>query len=224
MSNMPTQRTLSVYLYVPNIIGYIRILLNFVAFSQCFSNKKKFSILYFISFVCDGLDGWFARKFNQVSTFGTLLDMATDRVSTVCLVVIVSQFYRPCLIFLPFLALDIVSHSWQMCSTFLSGKASHKDVKDKTNWLLKAYYGNRIFMAYCCVASEVLYIILFHLAENQIENVIDVLVNVVKQGSLLSCPVALSLLGWAIKQAVNFIQMKTAADVCVLYDNRRQRP
>lgn len=41
------------------------------------------------------------------------------------------------------------------CSTFLTGKTSHKDVKDSTNWLFKAYYGNRMFMAYCCVSCEV---------------------------------------------------------------------
>lgn len=44
------------------------------------------------------------------------------------------------------------------CSTFLLGKDSHKDVKDSTNWLFKAYYGNRMFMAYCCVSCEVIVI------------------------------------------------------------------
>ncbi|KAI3820443.1 hypothetical protein L1987_07990 [Smallanthus sonchifolius] len=32
--------------------------------------------------VCDALDGWFARKFNQISTFGAVLDMVTDRLPT----------------------------------------------------------------------------------------------------------------------------------------------
>ncbi len=31
------------------------------------------------SFVCDELDGRFARKFNQTSTLGAVLDMVTDR-------------------------------------------------------------------------------------------------------------------------------------------------
>lgn len=39
-------------------------------------------------------------------------------------------------------------------STFLSSKTSHKDVKDSTSWLLRAYYGHRLFMGYCCVGSE----------------------------------------------------------------------
>ncbi|KAJ8633968.1 hypothetical protein MRB53_027304 [Persea americana] len=225
MAKTSTKRTLSVYLYIPNIIGYVRVLMNCVAFACCFYDKKLFAVLYFVSFVCDGLDGWFARKFNQVSTFGAVLDMVTDRVSTACLLVILSQFYRPTMVFLSLLALDIASHWLQMYSTFLAGKASHKDVKDSTNWLLKAYYGNRLFMCYCCVASEVLYIILFLLAGNEPESVINVLVNAVKQGSLLSLPAVLSLFGWAIKQVINVIQMKTAADVCVLYDmNRKEKP
>ncbi|EXC16573.1 CDP-diacylglycerol--inositol 3-phosphatidyltransferase 1 [Morus notabilis] len=178
-----------------------------------------------VSFVCDGIDGWCARKFNQVSTFGAVLDMITDRISTACLLVILSQVYRPGLAFLSLLALDIASHWLQMYSTFLSGKVSHKDVKDSTSWLFKLYYGNRMFMAYCCVACEVLYILLFLLAKNQTENLMDVLVNSTKQNVLLGGLVVVSLFGWAVKQAVNVIQLKTAADVCVLYDiEKKQRP
>ncbi|XP_068654458.1 probable CDP-diacylglycerol--inositol 3-phosphatidyltransferase 2 [Aristolochia californica] len=224
MTTKSTNRTLSVYLYIPNIIGYIRVILNCVAFGQCFYNKKLFAILYFISFVGDGLDGWFARKFNQVSTFGAVLDMVTDRVSTACLLVVLSQIYRPGLVFLSLLALDIASHWFQMYSTFLSGKASHKDVKDSTSWLFRMYYGNRLFLAFCCVGSEVLYILLFLLAENQSEDLIDVLMSAIRQGSLVSLLSVLAFIGWAIKQLVNVIQLKTAADVCVVYDMKREKP
>ncbi|GMY05439.1 CDP-diacylglycerol--inositol 3-phosphatidyltransferase 1-like isoform X1 [Fagus crenata] len=216
---------LSVYLYIPNIIGYLRIIMNCIAFVQCYSNKWLFSVLYFVSFVCDGVDGWCARKFNQVSTFGAVLDMVTDRISTACLLVILSQVYRPGFIFLSLLALDIASHWLQMYSTFLSGKVSHKDVKDSTNWLFKAYYGNRMFMAYCCAACEVLYIVLFLLAENQTESLMNVLMRSAKRSLFISSILALSLFGWAIKQTVNIIQMKTAADLCVLYDiDKKQKP
>ncbi|KAE9616468.1 hypothetical protein Lal_00035201 [Lupinus albus] len=214
----PRLSKLSVYLYIPNIIGYIRVLLNCTAFYLCFTNKILFSVLYFFSFVCDAVDGWAARKFNQVSTFGAVLDMVTDRISTACLLVVLSQVYRPGLVFLSLLALDIASHWLQMYSTFLLGKASHKDVKDSTNWLFKAYYGNRIFMAYCCVSCEVLYLILFYLAENQTEKLMDVLTINLQKISILSVLIATSLFGWAIKQVINIIQMKTAADVCVLHD------
>ncbi|KAJ4715978.1 CDP-diacylglycerol--inositol 3-phosphatidyltransferase [Melia azedarach] len=219
----PRLGKLSVYLYIPNIIGYARVLLNCFAFAICFSDKRLFSVLYFVSFVCDAVDGWCARKFNQVSTFGAVLDMVTDRISTACLLVILSQVYRPGLVFVSLLALDIGSHWLQMYSTFLSGKTSHKDVKDSTNWLFKAYYGNRMFMGYCCVACEVLYLILFLIAESQNENLVEVIVSSVQQGSPLSFLLALSLFGWAIKQTINVIQMKTAADVCVLYDIEKKK-
>ncbi|KAL0908183.1 hypothetical protein M5K25_022660 [Dendrobium thyrsiflorum] len=114
MAPTATAKRTSVYLYIPNILGYLRVLLNVVAFALCFSSKLLFSILYFISFVCDGVDGWLARKFNQVSTFGAVLDMVTDRVSTACLLAILSQLYRPGLIFLALLGLDIASHWLQM--------------------------------------------------------------------------------------------------------------
>ncbi|KAH8498109.1 hypothetical protein H0E87_017144 [Populus deltoides] len=208
---------LSVYLYIPNIIGYTRVLMNCYAFAICFSNKWLFCALYFISFVCDGIDGWAARKFNQVSTFGAVLDMVTDRISTASLLVILSQVYRPGMVFLSLLALDIGSHWLQMYSTFLLGKASHKDVKDSTNWLFKAYYGNRMFMAYCCVACEVLYISLFLLAQNETEKkLMDVLKASITEGSLVSVLVVLSLFGWAIKQLVNIIQVPANTSIILL--------
>lgn len=222
MAQTTAQKTVSVYFYIPNIIGYIRVIMNIVAFAICFSNKFIFAILYFISFACDALDGMAARKFNQVSTFGAVLDMITDRVSTACLLAILSQLYRPGLIFLSLLGLDIASHWLQMYSTFLSGKSSHKDVKEESSWLLKAYYKHRPFMAFCCVGSEVLYIILFLLHEDQSESVVTDCVNALKANLLLSVPLSLSLVGCTIKQVVNVIQMKTAADVCVLYDVQRK--
>ncbi|KAJ8436034.1 hypothetical protein Cgig2_007692 [Carnegiea gigantea] len=139
-----------------------------------------------------------------VSTFGAVLDMVTDRISTACLLVTLTQVYRPGLIFLSLLALDIASHWLQMYSTFLSGKASHKDVKDSSSWLFRLYYGNRKFMAFCCVSCEVL-------------------VSSARQSLLLGALEVLVLFGWAVKQMVNVIQLKTAADACVLYDiNKKQ--
>ncbi|KAL9239938.1 hypothetical protein vseg_014209 [Gypsophila vaccaria] len=224
MTDTSKPKMSTIYLYVPNIIGYIRVLMNCVAFAICFSHKGIFAVLYFISFVCDGIDGWFARKLNQVSTLGAVLDMVTDRISTACLLVLLSQIYRPGLIFLSLLALDIASHWFQMYSTFLSGKASHKDVKDSSSWLFRAYYGNRMFMAFCCVSCEVLYIILFYLAKSQNEDVIDVVISSAKESLPLFILEALVLFGWAVKQSINVIQLKTAADACVLYDiNRKQK-
>ncbi|KAG2243299.1 hypothetical protein Bca52824_094856 [Brassica carinata] len=102
---------LSVYLYIPNIVGYMRVVLNCVAFVLlCVSpTNTLFSLLYFFSFCCDAVDGWCARVFNQ--GFSALL---LSLVSTACLLVILSQVYRPSLVFLSLLALDIASHWLQM--------------------------------------------------------------------------------------------------------------
>ncbi|KDO38305.1 hypothetical protein CISIN_1g029413mg [Citrus sinensis] len=89
-----------------------------------------------------------------------------------CISGLVQLVYWPGLVFVSLLALDIGSHWLQMyrkvllslgnmptpldlcCRTFLTGKTSHKDVKDSTNWLFKAYYGNRMFMGYCSVTCS----------------------------------------------------------------------
>ncbi|KAL0908182.1 hypothetical protein M5K25_022659 [Dendrobium thyrsiflorum] len=90
--------------------------------------------------------------------------------------------------------------------TFLCGKSSHKDVKDKSSWLLRAYYQHRYFMAFCCVGSEVLYIILFLIHESQDESLIFVCVNATKHSLPLLVLFTLALFGWGIKQIVNIIQ------------------
>uniref|UniRef100_A0A804R2G1 CDP-diacylglycerol--inositol 3-phosphatidyltransferase n=1 Tax=Zea mays TaxID=4577 RepID=A0A804R2G1_MAIZE len=186
----------SVYLYIPNIIGYFRIIINFIAFAVCYSNKALFAILYFISFVLDGVDGWFARKFNQASTFGAVLDMVTDRVSTACLLALLSQFYRPGLVFLILLGLDITSHWFQMY---------------------------RPFMAFCCVSCEVLYIFLFLFADEESTSLLSVCKGILNQSPVVILVFVSTLVGWAVKQATNVIQMKTAADACVVYDLKRSK-
>lgn len=51
-------------------------------------------ILYLASFVGDLVDGHVARKFNQSSEFGGMLDMITDRCSTLGLLFSLSSEYR----------------------------------------------------------------------------------------------------------------------------------
>ena len=69
----------AVALYVPNLIGYARIACAAYACAVAFDDIYAFFAFYLLSFVCDELDGRFARKFNQCSEFGRVLDMVTDR-------------------------------------------------------------------------------------------------------------------------------------------------
>ena len=69
------QRHSNVYAYVPNLIGYARVVLAAVALRVAFDDVPTSLALYLLSFVCDELDGRFARMFDQCSEFGKLLDM-----------------------------------------------------------------------------------------------------------------------------------------------------
>lgn len=59
-----------VALYVPNLIGYARVAAVAAAFALAGSPVATVC-LYVAAFACDELDGRFARKFDQTSTFGT---------------------------------------------------------------------------------------------------------------------------------------------------------
>jgi len=50
--------------------------------------------LYVLAAVTDFFDGWVARKFNQVSAFGTFLDPISDKIFVACLLVLLVGFGR----------------------------------------------------------------------------------------------------------------------------------
>lgn len=50
--------------------------------------------LYIVGAVTDGLDGWVARKFNQISDFGTLMDPISDKIYVVVLLLLLIAFDR----------------------------------------------------------------------------------------------------------------------------------
>ncbi|XP_059154103.1 uncharacterized protein LOC131939662 [Physella acuta] len=68
---------LGILFYIPNIIGYVRIMLAAGAFIN-YDNPGTFVVLYTTSIALDGIDGYCARKFNQCSKFGAWLDVVVD--------------------------------------------------------------------------------------------------------------------------------------------------
>jgi CDP-diacylglycerol--inositol 3-phosphatidyltransferase len=119
----------------------------------------------FHSFVCDELDGRFARLLGQSSNFGAVLDMVTDRLATACLLALLCVLY-PSRATIPLflLALDISSHWAQVAATAAAGSTSHKEEgAASTSAIVRAYYSNRLFMGACCVSCEVLYLALYSL-------------------------------------------------------------
>jgi CDP-diacylglycerol--inositol 3-phosphatidyltransferase len=83
-----------------------------------------------------------ARKFNQSTRFGAVLDMVCDRASNgVFLAILASKFPSYSWVFLSDIALDLVSHWYQMYVSLLKG-AHHKESKSKYA-LLNLYYGSK---------------------------------------------------------------------------------
>jgi len=73
------------------------------------------AILYSLSCLLDALDGYAARKFNQATKFGAVLDMVTDRCTTACLLVFLSAAYTNyAVLFQVLISLDLASHYMHM--------------------------------------------------------------------------------------------------------------
>lgn len=54
-----------VFLYVPNIIGYVRVLSGLASFWFAFDHPLVFALLYGSSYALDAVDGVAARKLKQ---------------------------------------------------------------------------------------------------------------------------------------------------------------
>ncbi|AQK81568.1 putative CDP-diacylglycerol--inositol 3-phosphatidyltransferase 2 [Zea mays] len=96
-------------------------------------------------------------------------------------------------------------------------------------------------MAFCCVSCEVchcsyfvlssgimmpcsvLYIILFLFADEKSTSLLSACKGLLNQSPIIILVFISTLVGWAVKQVTNVIQMKTAADACVVYDLKRSK-
>ena len=96
----------------------------------------------------DAVDGIAARKLDQCSRLGQLLDMLTDRMGTLVLYMIIA-IQNPAMwgLWAFFIVLDIVSHWCQMFVSLSENKTSHKGSDNK--WLDFYYSFPTLFIA-CC--------------------------------------------------------------------------
>ncbi|CRH02406.1 CDP-diacylglycerol--inositol 3-phosphatidyltransferase, putative [Plasmodium relictum] len=144
----------NVYLYIPNIIGYIRVILALLGFMVCQQNLLIFIIFYSTSQILDALDGWTARKFNQTSVFGQILDQITDRLSTSLLYLLISSVYDKYIILIGLIMIaDIGGHYFHSTSCAIAGNKTHKKI-EKGNRFLKLYYERQSVMVICIIAYE----------------------------------------------------------------------
>lgn len=215
--------------YVPNLIGYARVVLTLSSFALNLHDAASYwmvaTLLYLASFVGDLFDGWAARKLQQTSSFGGVLDMITDRCSTLGFLFILSESYREVdernlqlffaplrfrALFLLLVLLDVSSHWCQMyASLACSSGAHHKSEEGNKgrNFLVRWFYKYYFFFGYLCVGAEFTYILLF--LQRHVTSEWQMYV----QGGLLVC-----VPGCAMKQAVNVAQLLSSAHAIAAYD------
>ncbi|XP_059979956.1 CDP-diacylglycerol--inositol 3-phosphatidyltransferase isoform X2 [Lagenorhynchus albirostris] len=120
----------NIFLFVPNLIGYARIVFAIISFYFMPCCPLTASSFYLLSGLLDAFDGHAARALNQGTRFGAMLDMLTDRCSTMCLLVNLALLYpRATLLFQLSMSLDVASHwlhlhSW-LCRSFPNGPLDH---------------------------------------------------------------------------------------------------
>ncbi|KYR00594.1 hypothetical protein DLAC_02613 [Tieghemostelium lacteum] len=200
-----------VYTYIPNLIGYGRVIFAIMAFVYSYEDYKKFFVFYALSALLDMADGHAARYFNQCSQFGALLDMITDRCSTIALIVVLSHFYPKYLnVYISLIVLDIVSHFARLFSTLMTGKTSHKMTDANHLKIMKIYYENKYFLAFMCFGNEgfFLFTYLYHFFPNALVYFIQ---------WFFFFPIS------AFKQVINFIQFAQAISDIVAFDERKSK-
>ncbi|KAJ7883982.1 phosphatidylinositol synthase [Mycena leptocephala] len=135
-----TAQSENVFLFVPNLIGYTRVVLVGMALLCMRHHPIYCTITYCVSCLFDAVDGYAARALDQTSRFGAVLDMVIDRCTTSCLLCYLFSAYPDYALCFQFLiALDFSSHYMHMYSSLVTG-SSHKHVKNHLSRILRWYY------------------------------------------------------------------------------------
>nr|CAG4652109.1 EOG090X0BWK [Triops cancriformis] len=152
----------NVFIFVPNLIGYARVVLNLLALFLMPLCHCWAAWLYIIAGLLDAFDGHAARLFNQSTKYGAMLDMLTDRCGTMALLMTLCSFYPRCTFLFQLSAIiDISCHWIHLHTATMLGKTSHKNVDRKENALLHFYYTNRQFLFFMCAGNELFYAFLY---------------------------------------------------------------
>ncbi|KAK9476843.1 CDP-alcohol phosphatidyltransferase-domain-containing protein [Lipomyces japonicus] len=152
----------NIFLFIPNLIGYARVILAAGSLAVMKHHPKICTWLYAVSCLLDAFDGAAARKFNQATRFGAILDMVTDRCTTSCLIIFLSLAYPSWIIAFQFLiSLDLASHYMHMYAMLNGGESSHKKVGKDKGWILNLYYTNTRVLFFVCAANELFFVALY---------------------------------------------------------------
>lgn len=153
--------TRTIFLYIPNLIGYSRVVFALASLFFMQWHPKYCTVLYCLSCILDALDGAAARKYNQTSQFGAVLDMVTDRCTTSSLICYLCVTYPRWAIFFQLLvSLDLASHYMHMYAMLTAGSVSHKKVGSESK-ILQLYYTNNKVLFLFCAFNELFFVGLY---------------------------------------------------------------
>jgi len=217
--DLATQQSYSenVFLFVPNMIGYSRIILAGLSMHYMSYHPKYCTVLYCISCLLDAVDGQAARALGQTSKFGAVLDMVTDRCTTSCLLCYLSSAYPTYALFFQFLiSLDFSSHYMHMYSSLVTGSRSHKLVTSDVSRILWYYYNDSRTLFVMCAGNEVFFVSLYLM--KWVKTPIGLTHPLL---SRLTWPEAVALTSFWIflaKNIINFVQLWKASKILVGVD------
>ncbi|KAF9532250.1 CDP-diacylglycerol-inositol 3-phosphatidyltransferase [Crepidotus variabilis] len=204
----------NVFLFIPNIIGYSRVILAGLSLYYMSYHPIYCTILYGVSCLLDAVDGHAARMLGQTSKFGAVLDMVTDRCTTSCLLCYLSSVYPPYAVLFQFLiTLDFSSHYMHMYSSLVTGSTSHKLVNSDVSRILSLYY-NPVTLFTICAGNELFFVSLY------LMKWISTPINAAAFGSWTYPEVMASFTGpiFILKNVINAVQLWKASKILVGVD------
>jgi len=209
------KETPNIFLYIPNILDYLRVVFAMIAFYLAKTSPQIFIICYFFSFALDLFDGMAARHFNQKSKLGATLDMVIDRISTAGLLMVLSYMYiEKSHYFIFLMMLDVGSHWLQTHSGFMDVpdkgqllKDNHKSLEEKF-WILNFYYKNKYGLFTICLGAELFLLTLYYAHFNKF---------LFENSNFI---ISLWILGiiYSIKQFISIIQVISASQRIARFD------
>ena len=104
---------------IPNLLSLLRLLLVPAFVVLFFGNETQFYwsfVVLALSGLSDAADGFIARKFNQITDFGKLLDPIADKLTQVTVVICMAIKYNQ---LLPLAVLCLIKESFQSIGGFL---------------------------------------------------------------------------------------------------------
>ncbi|TRY69475.1 hypothetical protein TCAL_03257 [Tigriopus californicus] len=152
----------NIFMFVPNLIGYGRVILAIISFWFMPTNHVISAWCYILSGLLDAFDGHAARMFNQSTKFGAMLDMLTDRCATMALLATLCTFYPAWTFFFQLsMIIDVSCHWIHLHASLLQGATSHKFVSADGNPIMHIYYTSRPVLFGMCAGNEIFYASLY---------------------------------------------------------------